>query len=530
MSFNVEIYGGINEIGGNKIFINAADKRFLFDFGLSFNDLNEYFAEFLSPRRFNGVVDYLYLKLLPPLSNIYRDDYIKPFADILKKPPYNIVETGKNQVDGCFLTHAHMDHYNFISFLKQNTPIYMNWITKGMLESIIDVTNDADTNELLSYHEMFRMVEKKRQAKDATEPEMRRATKNDYTESETQRKIKILDEIKPQKFKSGQKEILISQGPMDHSVIGACSYIVQYDGVSIVYTGDFRRHGLHSQWIDTFIEKVNKSNPVAIITEGTRVPSIESYKSGSYHEGEESEDDVKLRSKDMIRQHNGLILVNFPSRNLDRLLIYHELAKKYNRIFAITPKMWQMLDFLRASLGEQPEEVVQDFYKAYPLPSLDDQNLVIYLQRKGWGRYESLDYKGFEQDLFKQGNYITAKDIQKEPEKYLLYMNFFMMKDLVDIDPKPGSTMYLNSTTDPFNEEMIIQEKKLNAWLEHFGILKTETIHSSGHCSCDDLVETLKRIKCDNIIPIHTEHPETFEEFGLSGTIISPEVGKKYSF
>ena len=31
---NIQIFGGIGEIGGNKIFVEIGDKKFLFDFGL----------------------------------------------------------------------------------------------------------------------------------------------------------------------------------------------------------------------------------------------------------------------------------------------------------------------------------------------------------------------------------------------------------------------------------------------------------------------------------------------------------------
>ncbi|GAH54368.1 unnamed protein product, partial [marine sediment metagenome] len=41
---NLEIFGGLNEIGGNKIFINIGDKKFLFDFGLSFSENQKYFS------------------------------------------------------------------------------------------------------------------------------------------------------------------------------------------------------------------------------------------------------------------------------------------------------------------------------------------------------------------------------------------------------------------------------------------------------------------------------------------------------
>ena len=77
---------------------------------------------------------------------------------------------------------------------------------------------------------------------------------------------------------------------------------------------------------------------------------------------------------------------------------------------------------------------------------------------------------------------------------------------------------------------MDIQEEKLNAWLNRFSISKTETIHSSGHCSVDELIDFLKKIDADNIIPIHTEHPETFKEFGLAGKVILPEKGKVMRF
>ena len=105
-----------------------------------------------------------------------------------------------------------------------------------------------------------------------------------------------------------------------------------------------------------------------------------------------------------------------------------------------------------------------------------------------------------------------------------------MLNELIDLDQEKNTMMYINSTTDPFNEEMELQEEVLNKWLERFGILKTETIHSSGHCNVDDLIDALQKIDAENIIPIHTENPDTFKEFGLSGNIIIPDKGKKYSF
>ena len=525
----LEIFGGINEIGGNKIFINLGDKKYLFDFGLSFKDSNQYFSEFLNPRKLNGIIDYLYLNLIPPINKIYRNDLIKPFKDILNQPNYKIDVSDTNLVDAFFLTHAHMDHYKFAGFLRQETPIYLNWISHDLIQYLSETSLDQLIPEILNFYESFKIVPKKRQKKDA-EIEYKRANKKDYKDDEIKRRINIMDNEKPYSFNTSKGEVNITQYIVDHSIPGACSYIIENNGRSVIYTGDFRRHGFHKEWVENFINIAHKSNPIAIITEGTRVPSREDFESGKYRVDDQTENDVEIRSRDLMRMHPGLILVNFPMRNLDRILLYYKLAKKFNRVFAITPKIFLLINKFRVSLDNMKEHIIKDFYSSYDFPEYNDENFKVYLKRKRWGKLESADYITFEKKIFEEDNYLSYKDIKKEPEKYLLYLDFFMLSELIDLNQEPDSIMYINSTTDPFNEEMKIKEEKLTAWLEHFGILKTETIHSSGHCALDDLIDTLQKIDAENIIPIHTENPKTFEHLGLSGKIVLPEKGKKYQF
>jgi ribonuclease J len=525
----IQILGGVNEIGGNKIFIRVGDKKFLFDFGLSFGESQRYYSEFLNPRKFNGIIDYLYLGLIPSINKLYRNDLITPFSDILNSKPYNIITTNENIVDAFFLTHAHMDHYKFVGFLKQNTPIYLNWMSRTIIEHLTDTSNDPLLREVLNFYETFKIVPKKRQSTDG-EVEYKRATKNDYPLSETKRPIKIIKDGNSIHYKAPKGEIKITQYQTDHSIPGAGSYIVEFDGRSVIYTGDFKRHGLHSEWVNNFIKHARESNPLTIITEGTRVPDVNAYRRGNYHDDEQSENDVQSRSKSIIQDHPGLILVRFPSRNLDRILLYYSLAKKFDRRFAISAKIFHFIDSFRMSLDSMEENTVKNYYKDYDLPNYSDKNLIVYLPRKGWGNFESADYKGYQNDVFSIDNYITYKDIIKEPDKYLLYLDDFMLSELIDLNQKPGSTLFLNSTTDPFSEEMKIKDEKLNAWLKRFNISRSETIHSSGHCSVDDLIDFLQRIDAEHIIPVHTEHPETFQEFGLTGNVILPKVGEKYRF
>jgi len=51
-------YGGVNEIGGNKILLEHRKTRIFLDFGQSFTFGTDYFTGWLGPRPVNGLGDY----------------------------------------------------------------------------------------------------------------------------------------------------------------------------------------------------------------------------------------------------------------------------------------------------------------------------------------------------------------------------------------------------------------------------------------------------------------------------------------
>ena len=527
----ISFYGGINEIGGNKIFIKSGEKTFCFDFGLSFRDMNQYFSNFLNPRKLNGIIDYLYLGLIPAINKIYRNDYITPFKEKLKNRRYNIIPSDENLIDACFLTHAHLDHCMFLGFLKKHTPIYINWLTESILDYLDKTSSNPLVPNMLRFYDAFKLIPKKNSKfKDKSEIEYKRARKNDYKKHEVVRNINIINPGEHKPFNTSDGKIIITPYSVDHSIPGSCAYIIEQDGRSVVYTGDFRRHGMHQEWVNYFIDAAKKTNPIAIISEGTRVPSIDEYKSDDYEDDSLSEDEVKKDSGELIKHHNELILFNCPSRNLDRILLYYELAKKNDRILAITPKIHMYIEWFKKKLDSFDEREIKEFYKYYDLPEYDDDFISVYLPRKGWGRFELQDYNKRERVILEEKKYVNFKNLKAEPERYLMYLDYYMINELIDLDQRQDSILFINSTTDPFNEEMVIQEKKLNAWLNRFGVIKTETIHSSGHINVDDLIHTLSSIQADYVIPVHSENPETFKEFGLSSNVIIPEKRKVYIF
>ena len=54
---SLTFYGGVNELGGNKILLEDKDTKVFLDFGMSFGKRGAYFDEFMSPRIATGLKD-----------------------------------------------------------------------------------------------------------------------------------------------------------------------------------------------------------------------------------------------------------------------------------------------------------------------------------------------------------------------------------------------------------------------------------------------------------------------------------------
>ena len=93
--------------------------------------------------------------------------------------------------------------------------------------------------------------------------------------------------------------------------------------------------------------------------------------------------------------------------------------------------------------------------------------------------------------------------------------------DLIPLDSN-HKTRYISASTEPFSEEMEIDETKMVHWLDFFNIAydyemkSKEKIfvrrHVSGHASKSELYELIEKIAPLKIIPIHTMEPNSFIE------------------
>jgi len=125
-STSVVFYGGVNEVGGNKILLTDKDTSIFLDFSKSFSRRAKYFEEYLNPRSANGLGDFLEMGLIPDIKGVYREDLLEMAGRKGSAQP---------SIDGVLVSHAHADHVDYISFSHKDIPSYMGRTSHTILQA-----------------------------------------------------------------------------------------------------------------------------------------------------------------------------------------------------------------------------------------------------------------------------------------------------------------------------------------------------------------------------------------------------------
>ena len=221
---------------------------------------------------------------------------------------------------------------------------------------------------------------------------------------------------------------------------------------------------------------------------------------------------MEERAAKVVGNTRELAIVNFPARDTDRLITFLNVAKANGRKLAIESRIAYLLELLKGKDSIQ-------------VPSIDDENIRVYLMRKSWGLVDRPDYpdeirKGdyddWEQRYMDRKNTVSYKDVRGSQKDFVFYCNFFQLKELIDVRPNQGSN-YIRSLVEPFNEDMELDEKRVNNWMNHFGLFPMHQIHASGHAPGTEIARMIKGIMPKKVIPVHTEQPEEFSKIVEEG-------------
>jgi len=593
-------YGGVEEIGGNKILVESSAGTVLLDFGRRMGFTGNYYAEFIQPRSKNALRDLCRLGVLPIVDGIYSTPFIdttllvdkpefKAKIPLDRAPDYWVMQgiapydKEKPRVDAIFITHAHFDHIQDLSFLDPAIPIHCTEETRVVAKAINDVSVSGVDDQ---YYELRRkqvISTKPRETKDLYKTLF--PGELAYFDSKEEGEKPCVEEPKcgyeftreytPEyrtfdpSLKGAIKGIRYELIPVDHSIPGACSILLTLPNKKrLLYTGDLRFHGTKSTTIDDYVERVGE--PIdALIIEGTRIDSEQSLR----------ESDVEKNIKEDISKALGLILINFGWKDLSRYEVVYKCTIAADRTLIISPKLAYLLFEMHFNFPDQ-----------YPDP-LKVPNLKVYLKREDSLLYSKADYdkwkmgyldfhgrntakkdqnlvriaeslncggekctcteplvvpdtdpinvETFELATHHLKHGIKAFEIRENPSKYVMLFTNMDVNELFDLLPKDAvpPAHYISAATEPFNDEMEIDESKFMNWLDAFGVTyeyeEDEEKHKhfvrrhvSGHASQPELLDLINKLNPGMIIPIHTINPHQFEKLLPGKTIKIPEYGK----
>lgn len=282
-------YGGVDEVGGNKILLQDGETSIFLDFGKNFERERQFYEEpYLRPREEKHLI---YLGMLPQIKGLYKKDEGEPLTNAI------------------VLTHPHADHWDYIRYVKDSVPIFCGETTKTMI-----VAKEMASAGQLSEYKIANLTSSRG--------------------GEVFKKFMT--------FRTGDTvdmgSVRIEPIHVDHSVPGAYGLIVHASAGTIAYTGDFRLHGPRAEMTKDFIQRVKQVQPDILVTEATNIVDAKMT----------SEGEVKEKIAEVVLTTTGLVLIGFYLNDMDRVRTLYEVAKYTNRQLALSTKQAWIIHNLKS--------------------------------------------------------------------------------------------------------------------------------------------------------------------------------------
>jgi len=351
-----------------------------------------------------------------------------------------LYDNSKNLIDGVIISHPHQDHYGLANFINDNIQYYLGEAT----HKIIELNNLFTPQEIHLEH-------------------------TNYFEKE-------------KAFKIG--DISITPYWADHSAFDSYSFLVEAEGKSLFYSGDFRSHGRKAKAFFWFTHHTPQ-NVDYLLLEGTTI--------SRNNKPFKTETEIENELVEVFKQDGKINLIYTSGQNIDRLTSIYRACKRTGKIFVVDVYVAKVLKDLSK-------------YAGIPYPSENFENIKVMFP---FFTSRRLKNEGNEKILYEFKKFkITKEEISNQSEKIVMLVRPSMQKDLERINKIEGGNLIYSMW------EGYLQKYATIRFVDYLKNRKftLHKIHTSGHADTKTLKKMVEAIKPKNIVPIHTFEGDKYKD------------------
>ena len=350
---------------------------------------------------------------------------------------------GDAEFDAVFISHHHNDHCGLIDRILPGIPIWSGKETGRILNVISDFT-DGKPSRITDF----------------------------FTDGTNCLPCQIGD-------------IRVTPIGVDHSAYDAYMFLIQADGKSLLYTGDYRAVEEIPGEIRNLLGITGKLD--VMITEGTNIRAVQRGAGRTLRD----EDMIRFEAEKIMQGHAGTVFVLCSSTNEARIRAVNTACAQAGRVSC------QDL-FTAVVRGELSKEDVcaHQYFVANRVDSEKTPRQYYYFEK-----------------YFEQRALVGANTLAGRPEKQTIFIRSSMLPFISNyLDARGGADhVLIYSMWEGYKQTEPV--KKMMQFFSDRGI-ETVSLHCSGHAYQKAIKEFIWKLKPDTLIPIHCDSTDRkiFEE------------------
>ena len=361
-------------------------------------------------------------------------------------------------VSGLLFTHPHGDHYGLYKKVPEDVPMYIGPMAKEILKVLI--------------------------------------SRLDYISNE--KGLPVVERMRT--YHAGEElgafqNIQVLPFYVDHSAPDAYMFYIQTAGKKILFSGDFREHGIVGErnrlW--RTLEKFVPKGIDLLITEGTMLSRVAEASSNPV----QTEEQLGQRAEELFRRHKyNFVLVS--STNLDSIMEFFHHTPPGTPFVCDSYQAEIILTAMHGMerRGNYPQYQASNGHSRIWVRGRSKWG---YLRRLGLSLKRRVEISPISDNCLKRNGFVILARKNTNPARKTIFEE--MLNEFYPVDGQIIYSMWEGYLKPGHADQALI---------DFIGERPYEYLHTSGHAYAETIAKLIETVDPKVIVPMHTERAEAF--------------------